>query len=110
MHVERFGFEPEEFWNNTRKHTLQKIQYYKHKTSFDMSLFRNVEFAVFKTAFRGMEGKQAYKNIKKPSDIRKLPTDPKPKVLTDDQADTLLKQIAKPNTNGRPKSEVPSGP
>lgn len=60
-----------------------------------MILTRNIEFSMYNTCFAGMSGQKVYKKIKKPEDLYRLSSDPKPEVLKGDEANNFLQGIAK---------------
>ena len=48
---------------------------YENQREFFMIMERQLEFATYHTAISGMSGKPFFKGLKKPSDLRPLPSD-----------------------------------
>lgn len=48
-------------------------------------MVRALEFATYNTTFAGMSGERPFKNIKKPTDLYRLPTDQKTVVKVDNE-------------------------
>lgn len=57
-------------------------------------IIRNIEFAIYNSAYAGMKGEKVFKSYKKPSDLYKLPgeTDTKQKAFEGDAANDYMKQ------------------
>lgn len=62
------------------------------RKQLDITLVRNIEFAIAKASFRGLSGEPSFKNIKRPYDIRPLPwLDEKPQQMTPEQAGAFIR-------------------
>lgn len=52
-------------------------------------------YAVYSSVINQMNGKQAFKKIRKPSDVFPLPTDAAERPMSDKEAEAFLTSIAK---------------
>lgn len=69
------GVDPKKFWTLTLRQVLLLIQRSRNKVYSQWELNRQIEFAIYNTTFAGMSGERPFKNIKKPKDLYRLPTD-----------------------------------
>jgi len=64
---------------------LLLIQRSRNKTYYQWEMVRQLEFAIYNTTFAGMSGERPFKNIKKPKDLYRLPTDQTQVVKVDNE-------------------------
>ena len=67
--------DPEKFWTNTLRENALLAKKVSNDEEHLLMLTRNIEFANYNTCFAGMNGTKVYKNIKRPRDLYKLPSD-----------------------------------
>lgn len=91
--TEVVGVNPDDFWINTLGENLSISRFYNRNIDIDNIRQRSLEFALYNTSFRGMNGEKSYKKIAKPSDLYKLSTDSEVKTegLSGDAANDFLK-------------------
>ena len=73
----RVGLSFEEFGLNTIKQNLIVALGHSDKITTELELHRDMIFTMYNTTFAGMDGRKVFKEIKKPQDLYKLPTDTK---------------------------------
>ena len=77
--------DPEKFWKSTLRNIYYAIRAYEHSMDMQMHISRNIEYAIYSSAYAGINGTKVFKNIKKPSDIYPLNLDKKRKPVKIDK-------------------------
>lgn len=96
------GVSKDDFIANTLRDNILHVRAKENDMKLHAELTRNIEFAVYKSAFRGMSGTAAYKKMKNPSDIRRFPwlgEDSKVTKLTPEQASNFIRKNFSKNEN-----------
>ena len=69
------GLKPDEFWMSTLREIFLMCKSFNTKQYLDWERTRSIEFSTYNVQYGMMDGKKIFKNIRKPSDLYKLPTD-----------------------------------